>query len=171
MLTKAYPLGNEDKSVINNQEISAEGGAFKFNFMAIKPEPGFYNLDLRVTPSDKGAITAKSVTRRIKIISSVSITDLQITVSESQDAQDIAEGKKFSPEFGKAVAEPIAVNEAQHLIVNFKVKSPSGKSIQAQQVFLRIANNNNREFFVPAKFTGKQFTVHIVSFSYLFTSF
>lgn len=158
-LIKAYPVGNEDKSLINNQEVVSESGVYKLNFIAAKPEPGFYNLEFRVTPSDKGAIPISSVSRKVKVLTTVSATDAHLIVSDSQDAQEIAEGRKFSVEFGKS-AEGVTVDDFQHLYVNFKLKSQSGKSIQAQQVFVRISNEK-REHFAVAKFTGKQYSAHI----------
>ena len=70
-----------------------------------------------------------------------------------------------SVEYPKTADEVPSISQDQHLIFNFKLKNQaSGKSLRAQQVFLRLANKKTgREVFSIARHTGKHYTAHIVS--------
>jgi len=61
-------------------------------------------------------------------------------VSDSLDSQDIAEGRKYRPEFDKKIDEIIKVEHSQHLIFELRLKGQTGKNIQVQQVFVRISH-------------------------------
>jgi len=161
VLVKASPA-NAEKVLVSNQDVPKEGSNYKFNFFAAKPEPGFYNLEFRVTP-EKGskALTTGSVVRSIKVVSTISVSDVQVIVADSQDSQDIAEGKKIAAEYPKSIDEVVAVEDYHHVFVNFKVKSQAGKTFQVQQAFVRVFDGQ-KESIVVAKFTGKQYSAHIV---------
>jgi len=56
-LVKAFPSADEGKFLIRNQEIfpiEGEKTLYHFNFFVTKPEPGFYTLEFRATPEEKG---------------------------------------------------------------------------------------------------------------------
>jgi oligosaccharyltransferase complex subunit delta (ribophorin II) len=155
ILTSAYPDSNENKPIINNQEIFGESGIYKFNFLSIKPEPGLYQLEFRVTPEKNSlVIPIESALVPLKVLTSVTIFDAQLVVSDSENSQDPIEGRKFNIESEKKIDGIINVEEFQYLSFSFKVKGQSGKSIQLQQTFLRLSNEKY-EHITVAKANGK----------------
>ena len=84
VLVKAYPSSTPSKSLLSNQEVKDN----KVNFLAAKPDAGFYNLEFKVTPSKSLYISSTS-TRSLKVLSTVSVSDVNIVVSGSTvDAKD-----------------------------------------------------------------------------------
>jgi hypothetical protein len=90
ILSKAYPTSAPEKVLITNQEV-----ANTLNFLAAKPEPGFYNLEFRVTPEKNSLAIPADTLRTLKVTTTVSVVDAQLVVSDSEDSQDVAEGRKY----------------------------------------------------------------------------
>lgn len=62
----------------------------------MKPEPGFYTLEFRATPTQKSNfIPIESEELKLKVTGSISVADITFAVSDSQDATDIAEARKY----------------------------------------------------------------------------
>jgi len=164
-LVKAYPSNQEDNVLVSNQElfpVEGEDTAYQFNFLALKPEAGSYILEFRATPEKKEKFRAiDNVVFTVKVIGIATVADAQLTVSDSLDSQDIAEGRKYRPEFDKKIDEIIKVEHSQHLIFELRLKGQTGKNIQVQQVFVRISHpKSGREVFKVAQLT-KTYSTHI----------
>lgn len=153
VLVKAYQSSSPSKSLLSNQEVKDN----KLNFLAAKPEAGFYELEFKVSPSKSLYISSTS-TRSLKVLTTVSLSDVNLVVSGSTvDAKD---AKKFNVENNKAVSEVVSVEEFQHLFVNFQVKGSNGNNLQVQQAFVRFSNDH-KEAVTFAKYTGKQYQLHV----------
>jgi len=164
-LVKAYPSNQEDNVLVSNQElfpVEGEDTTYQFNFLALKPEAGSYVLEFRATPEKKEKFRAvDNVVFNVKVIGTATIVDAQLTVSDSLDAQDIAEGRKYRPEFDKKIDEIIKVEHSQHLVFEFRLRGQTGKNIQVQQAFVRISHpKSGREVLKVAHFT-KTYSIHI----------
>jgi len=166
-LLKAHPVNQEENVLVSNQElfqVEGDNTLYQFNFFAMKPETGAYELEFTVRPTEKnsGFEAVESAVFTIKITGSATVSDVQLTVSDSQDQLDLAEGKKYKPETGKKVEEIVKVEHSQHLTLEFKLRGQTGKNIQVQQSFLRIySNKTEREILIPSSFSTKGYIAHI----------
>jgi oligosaccharyltransferase complex subunit delta (ribophorin II) len=92
---------------------------------------------------------------------SATISDVQLTVSNSTDSIDIQQGRKQSIEYGKKLNSAVKVEYFQHLYLDFRVKA-GGKDIDAQQAFVRLFNEKlGREYTAVGKSNGKGYTAHL----------
>jgi len=161
LIVKAYPAADDDKVLISNQEIVPEGGAYKLNFFAAKPEPGFYKLEFKATPEKSAkAIAVQSVVREIKVLTTASVIDAQLVISDTPDSQDLSSSTKHSVEQGKSIDRPLDVEDFQTLVFNFKLRNQAGKALTVQQAFLRISNDRH-EAIAVSKISGKFSTAQI----------
>jgi len=93
-------------------------------------------------------------------IKQISISDATVVISDSADSQDVAEGRKYRPEFPNAVDSKVTAEHFHHLTFTFKLKNQgTGKAVQPHQVFTSIGNSKD-EVVYPANYDGKQFLVH-----------
>jgi len=96
---------------------------------------------------------------------SVSITDVEIVVSDSADQIDIKQGKKFKAEYPTAVSNAVSVESFQHIFVNFKLKNKqTGAAVRAHQAVVRIIHTGTQEdSFVVAEYNAaKGYSAHVV---------
>jgi oligosaccharyltransferase complex subunit delta (ribophorin II) len=137
-LVKAHSVAKPDTLILANQEIT-DGS---LNFLAAKPEQGFYAVEFRAVPTDTNKYaTIDAAPRRVKVIGSVSVTDLEITVAESKEAR--AEGSSYKADHPAKIEEVIQVGKSQFITVQFKVRNAGGSTsrpLQAQQAFVRFTN-------------------------------
>mmetsp|Transcript_29972 Transcript_29972/g.42131 ORF Transcript_29972/g.42131 Transcript_29972/m.42131 type:complete len:672 (+) Transcript_29972:75-2090(+) len=162
-LVKAYTDQEKNKPFLTNQEVTAvDDTTYQLSLGATKPEAGFYNLEFRVTPSDNSGkfVGVDSAVRKLKVLGAVSVSDAQLTVAASADSDDVSAGKKYKPTFGKQLDDVVALKSGEHLFLHFNLKSGSGKAMTAQQVFIRIANDQF-ETILPVKGSTKGYTAHI----------
>jgi len=163
-LVKAYPSQQENNPLVSNQELFAVEGEktlYQFNLLAAKPESGFYTLVLMITPEDKKFIGVNHVELSVKITGSATVSDVVLTVADSQDVADINEGRKYRPEFPKKVDEVVKVDGTQHVYVDYKVKGQTGKALQVQQAFIRISDRTGREGVYVSEYGQKGYNSHI----------
>jgi len=148
-------------ALINNQELtSSETGHFEFNLLAIKPAPGNYKLSLSVTPAkvEEGTqpyAAVKTTTRFVKVISSIEISDLSLTVRKSKEND---ESTKHTYTLGKKGAD-LELKDSDHLEFSFSVKTKSSnKPVTVQQAFLLLssATLDSEVFFVAKYDTAKK---------------
>jgi oligosaccharyltransferase complex subunit delta (ribophorin II) len=159
--------------LISNQELTAnEKGEFEFNLLAIKPAPGSYKLSLSATPSkvSEGSqpyTTIKATTRFVKVISSIEVSDLSLSVKKSKDASS-EDVKQHTFVFGKKGGSNLELSDTDHLELSFSVKSKtSNKPVTVQQAFILISHQQQQqqgsEVFFVAKYDNakKSYTVTI----------
>jgi len=96
----------------------------------------------------------------LKVLTTASISDAQLIVSDTADAQDTNSATKYSVEAGKTLDKAVDVEEFQTLIFNYKLRNQAGKALAVQQAFLKISNKNN-EFIAVSKISGKSMTSQI----------
>jgi len=157
-LVKAYTDAEKNKPFLTNQELtSTDGEVYQFNLGTT--EPGFYNLELRVTPTDTKYVGVDSAIRKVKALGSVSVADAQLTVATSEDTNS---GKKYKPTFSKTVEDVVTLVNGGHLFFNFKLNTASGKSVSPQQVFLRVGNAKYEVLF-PLKSSAQGYSAHITT--------
>ena len=158
-------------ALINNQELSYTdaAGVFEFNLLAIKPAPGSYKLVLSATPikPTEGPQThaaIKSTTRFVKVISSIEVSELTVTVRKSKEAEESgasATPKKHSYTYDAAKASPakLEVTDSDVLEFGFHVKTKgSNKAVTVQQAFVLLAPKDAPEdvFFYAAKYDASK---------------
>lgn len=165
--------------LITNQELTQPGateekksasGLFEFNLLAIKPAPGSYKLSLSVTPSKvtegpQPYAAIKLTTRLVKVISSIELSDLTLSVRKSKtgDSSDDASSSSSSKHTFTYGAKPakLEVSSDDVLDFSFVVKSKhSNKHVTVQQAFVLLVQGDSELFFV-AKYDGakKAYTV------------
>jgi oligosaccharyltransferase complex subunit delta (ribophorin II) len=129
--------------------------------LAAKPESGFYNLVFVVTPEDKKYIGANHVHLSMKITGSAAISEVVLTLTDSEDFAELTDGKKYKPEFPKRVEEVLKVDGAQHIYVEYKVKGQTGKALQVQQAFVRLSDKSGKEAIFVSENGAKGYSTHI----------
>eukprot|EP01089_Gocevia_fonbrunei_P020160 TRINITY_DN7416_c0_g3_i2.p1 TRINITY_DN7416_c0_g3~~TRINITY_DN7416_c0_g3_i2.p1 ORF type:complete len:680 (+),score=189.58 TRINITY_DN7416_c0_g3_i2:60-2099(+) len=144
-LANAFPIANEKEILLRNQEALAESNNptyYSFNFLAAKPEPGYYSLEFSVTPSgkDNKYFAVTEVVKNIKVIAAVEITDVSVHVADSRD-EDEYQMTRFNPKYPETIKEDIHVNLLQHILIGFRVKNVlSQKLVKVYQAFIRFRN-------------------------------
>jgi len=166
VLLKVYPGKQEDNVLASNKEftpVSGDSSLYELNFLALKPDTGSYTLEVSATPTDsKGNFeAADGVELTVKVPGQATISDATLIIADSEDPNDISEGRKHKLEPAKQLATPIKVDHFQHIFVDFKVKGQGGKNIAVHQAFLRLYNEAGREYIVPAKYSPKGYSAHI----------
>jgi len=135
------------KQIIVNQEIflaENEKFLYQLNFLATKPEPGSYRLSFRVVPEDETFIPIES-SKILKIVGSVSISEVQISVTESGDVHSISEGTSYTVNYPQTLKEHLSLTNTNHLFVSFKLTS-GNKAISVHQSFVSIINPTTKDF-------------------------
>lgn len=95
----------------------------------------------------------------------VSVTDVEIIVSDSSDAIDVRQGKKVKVEYPNKADNAIAAELFQHVFVDFKVKNKqSGSVVEAHQALLRVVNSQTQQdSFVVAQYdSAKGYSAHFL---------
>jgi hypothetical protein len=150
--------------LITNQELTStteNGGQFEFNLLAIKPAPGNYKLVLSATPSKSAEGAAqqytaiKATTRFVKVISSIEVSDLSLSVRKSKDS-DESSAKKHTFVFGKKGSD-LELLDTDYLDFTFTVKSKnSNKPVTVQQAFVLLTQGDASEVFFVAKYDNSK---------------
>lgn len=96
-----------------------ENMEYQVNFMGAKPDPGFYELQIRVLPQDKQYKNIESSIHKIKVVTQAILQDCEIIVADSTDSHDILDGHKESC----SNKLPINIEPYQHLYINFKIQN------------------------------------------------
>lgn len=159
-LIKLHAVGKSDAILLQNQEVKDN----TFNILASKPDQGFYVVELRAVPADTAKYaTVDSAVRRVKIIGSVAVTDLQVSVSDSREAR---EGSSYKADFPKAIDESIQALGTQYVHVQFRVRNHGAttqRPLTVQQAFVRFLNTKtgNEAVFVATPNDNKVYTATI----------
>eukprot|EP01088_Endostelium_zonatum_P002708 TRINITY_DN1342_c0_g1_i1.p1 TRINITY_DN1342_c0_g1~~TRINITY_DN1342_c0_g1_i1.p1 ORF type:complete len:697 (-),score=172.62 TRINITY_DN1342_c0_g1_i1:118-2208(-) len=142
-IVRAYAVDDPRNVVLTNQEAVAsteDNTAYSFNFLAKKPEPGYYTIEFSITPKGQSRFSAIKDNRNIKVVSSVDVVDAQIRVSNTRDSEDNY-GAVHTASYPNSVAQPISASSAQYLSVSFRVKNQvSSKPVKVHQAFVRLTH-------------------------------
>jgi len=162
VLTKAYAGKNQLTSgAVDFVAVAGDDTLYQINFLSLKPEGGTYTVEVTATPTEK-AWEENDAEFTVRVSASSTISDVQLTISDSTDSIDIQEGRKHSVEFGKTLDTLVKAEYFQHIYLDFKVKGPSGKELQVQQAFVRLFNQKlGREYLAIGKSSTKGYTAHL----------
>jgi len=168
-LIKAQPLGKDSQVLLSNQEntLSDDKKSFYVNFLAAKPEQGFYSLEYRVVPTDKKYATVDSAARSVKVVGSITIVDLEIAVTDSKEALNKpTEGNRYkAADQNQKIDDNIRIDHLQFVSVKFRVRSAAGsnKPVLVQQAFVKFTNKKtgHEAVFVAQPNENKIYTVFI----------
>lgn len=145
-LSKAYSTIEPAKILLRNQEVPADGSNYKLNFLAAKPEAGFYTIELSASPVDQGKVRYVSIDnakKSVKVLTAVDLSEAELSVF------DPAEELPFNKIQIDSSVKKITFNHNQRIHLTFKLKNQqSGKLIRPQQVFVQLANANEEATFV-----------------------
>jgi oligosaccharyltransferase complex subunit delta (ribophorin II) len=147
-IVKAFPTAQETTTVMQNQEalpVSSDNTLYSFNFLAIKPDQGFYTFELSVTPLDKnsGFFADDRVSRNVKVVVSIELTDVSVLVADS--ATEDEEAEFATPvSYPKRLGELLRANVFQHVVVGFRVRV-AGKPVLVHQAFVIFTNQETNE--------------------------
>jgi hypothetical protein len=85
LLLRAYPTTDSSVTLLTN--VKFPNNEVGINFLASKPEPGFYALELSITPRESSGnfATIRKTTRVIKVVSSISALDIELAVYDATD--------------------------------------------------------------------------------------
>lgn len=144
-LIKAYNTLDSSKVILRNQELGAEANTYKLNFLAAKPEAGFYTLELSAAPSAKGNfITIDQATRKVKVLTTVDFSDGELALFDPAEELPL---NKISVDSGSP--KGLKLTQEQKIHFTFKLKNQqSGKLIRPQQVFAVLSNDKQEAVFV-----------------------
>jgi oligosaccharyltransferase complex subunit delta (ribophorin II) len=160
-LIKLHAIGKPDAVLLQNQEVKDN----TFNILAVKPDQGFYVVEFRAVPADANKhATIDSATRRVKIIGSVAVTDLEVLVSDSRETH--GEGTTYKADYPKAIDESIHALQTQFVHVSFRVRNhgtSTQRPLTVQQAFVRFVNTKtgNEAIFVATPNDNKAYSVVI----------
>jgi len=168
-LIKAHPVGKDSHVLISNQDLTLEADkkTYSINFLAAKPDQGFYALEFRVVPAQEKYTAVDSATRTVKVVGSISITDLEVAVADSKEALSKAsEGSRYrAADETKKIDDIIRIDHLQFVNVQFRVRSSGGsnKPIVVQQAFVKFTNvkTGHEATFVATHNENKLYSVLI----------
>jgi len=161
-LVRASDYAKGDTTVVSNQELvasSTDSQEYEFNFLAAKPEQGFYSLEFSVK-SPQGYSDISSTTRVFKVLTSVSVPSIDLTVVDSQDPDS---AKTHTVNYGRKLGDDIRTNYYYTLIFSFNVRGQgSSKPVTVQQAFVRFFNPaKNIEAIFPARLGQKGYEARV----------
>eukprot|EP01100_Stratorugosa_tubuloviscum_P009132 TRINITY_DN381_c2_g2_i1.p1 TRINITY_DN381_c2_g2~~TRINITY_DN381_c2_g2_i1.p1 ORF type:complete len:701 (+),score=337.30 TRINITY_DN381_c2_g2_i1:74-2176(+) len=160
-LESAYPVTTR-QSILSHQqmqlETGSEGSRYSINFLALKPEPGVYELKFSASTisTTRNVINVQLAIRSIKIVTAVSVHDFEISVQELSSST----GKKTSLQFGEVLTQSLKANSAQKLVITLKLKNQvSLKPLSVQQCFVRLYNQQQiKEIVELVKFERNRYS-------------
>lgn len=149
-VTKANVFITEAKStvegslpIISNQQLhpvskAKDNTAYSFNFLATKPDAGFYEFSFAVSPlkNREQYFFVSNTAYMLKVTAHIVIGDFKISVSESPDA-----ARMYPMNYGEKLSQPLSGNVLQHLRIQFGVKTKSGgKQVKVAQAAVMVTN-------------------------------
>ncbi|KAL6065441.1 proteasome regulatory particle base subunit [Balamuthia mandrillaris] len=164
-IVKAFPVNEGTNIVAMNQELlpvsdkDPKNTAYSFNFLATKPNTGFYAMELSVSPVNASGqttknspyITSNKVVRSLKVITPITISDFVLKVVESKEEED--QSTDPSTEYPNKMDDTLQATVFQSIFFSFRVKNQvSGRNLAAHQVFAIFTNAETQEeavFIVP----------------------
>jgi len=100
--------------------------------------------------------------RTLKVTTSISITDVELSIIDTEHTEDLSDARKYSLESGKKLKEIVKANSNQHLHLLFRVKNAASRTTQVHQAFLKFTNDKSgKEQNFAAITTEKQYRIHI----------
>jgi len=142
-IVRAHAVDDTRNVVLTNQEAVAsaeDNTSYSFNFLAKKPEPGYYTIEFSITPKVQSRFSAIKDNRNIKVVSTIDVVDAQIRVSSSKDPEDNF-GATHSASYPNPVSQTISVSSNQYVTVSFKVKNQASlKPVKVHQAFVRLTH-------------------------------
>jgi len=188
-IVKVFPVEQEKQIILRNQQAlpvsdGAQNLAYSFNFLATKPDQGFYSMEFSVSPLDKNSpfFPIEDATRTVKVVAVAELTDvsLQITDSKEHDEDSFASNPIRSAcsctkisnlislfinslRYPDTLEEVLRANVFQTVSFSFRCQA-SGRPISVHQAFLRFTNlDTQQEAVFVAEQQGKKYKLAVVS--------
>jgi len=118
-----------------------------------KPDAGVYNFDYAISSDDTHVGTVE-VSRKFAVVAAVTVSDAELLLTDTKNAEDDSAPKKVSLDFGKKASAVIKADRA-YLQLSLKVKGvSSGRAQAVQQVFLRLSHSKSDKDAVLALTSG-----------------
>lgn len=87
-----FPVDQEKQIILRNQQAlpvsdGPQNLAYSFNFLATKPDQGFYSMEFSVAPVDKNSafFPIEEATRTVKVVAVVELADVSLQITDSKD--------------------------------------------------------------------------------------
>lgn len=162
-ISKVYPVGQEKQVILHNQAAQAaskesNNTVFHFNFLATKPEQGYYSLELNVAPVNKKTSypPVNSIIRTVKVVTMIELSDVSLQIADSKEHDDGFVNAPVNLVY-PLKAEITRVNVLQTVLLSFRVLA-SGRPITLEQAFLRFTNlESGHEVIFVAEQQGKKY--------------
>lgn len=147
-VVKAFNTAQPATVILQNQEatpVASDSTLYSFNFLATKPDQGFYTFEFSVTPANKNStfFAEPRVTRNVKVVVTAEVTDVTIHVADSAAEEEDTEFA-IPVHYPKQLDEVLRANFFQHLFLSFRVRV-AGKPVTAQQAFVIFTNEETKE--------------------------
>jgi oligosaccharyltransferase complex subunit delta (ribophorin II) len=164
-LIKAYPSSEPNNVIIADKELHPAStddkeDTYSFNFLLLKPDPGFYTLHFSATPLDKKSNFAglEDAQLTVKVLASVALSDFEFTVLEADDLTT----RKSILQFGQTLPDSVSVESTQKLRITFKLRNQvQGKAqLRIQQAFIKFTHlASHHEVILVASPSTKQYAL------------
>jgi len=163
-VVKVSPADQEKQIILRNQQAlpasdNAKNIAYSFNFLATKPDQGFYSMELSVSPVDKSSPYAavEETTRIIKVVAVVELTEATLQISDSKEQDESFASNPLSLQYPNKLADVLRATSLQTILFSFRAQA-SGRPVSAHQVFLRFTNlETKHEAVFVAEQHGKKY--------------
>jgi len=167
-IVKVFPVENEKQIILRNQQAlpvseDAKNVAYSFNFLATKPDQGFYSMEFNVAPADKNSPYAsiEETTRTVKVVSVVEIAEPTLQITDSKEHEDVLASNPIALNFPSKLAEVLRAHAFQTVTLSFRVHA-AGRPASVQQAFVRFTNTETQQdsLFV-AEQQGKKYKLSL----------
>jgi len=160
------PLHSEKtKSILENQQLhliieETPSDTYQLNFLAAKPDPGFYTLTFSISPLEKkNFIGSQAVNRKIKVLTEVTVSNFEIRVA---DYASDAVSKRIPLNFGQKLSQNISYDHLQKIGIAFTFKHQGQTNPKVQQAFIKFTHAKTQtEVFFVMKPTQTQYVLDL----------
>jgi len=163
-VTATKVTGADGKAIGSKIDLASNpDDSYRLDTLTSKAEPGFYELNLKVTSNDKKYVGIDNVSRNVKVVGNAVVSDIVVSVSQSSDPEDVSVAKKYKiSSFGTKHKEAINLNGKDHLFVDFKIKSNSGANLKVHQTFVILSNAEaGSEIVSVARYENGAYRAHV----------
>jgi len=173
-IVKIFPVDQEKHVILRNQQAlpisdSPQNLGFTFNFLATKPDQGFYSMEFSVSPLDKNSpyFPIEEAARTVKVVAIVELSDVTLQITDSKEHDDTFASNPFSLNYPHKLGEVLRANAFQMVGLSFRIQA-SGRPITVNQAFLRFTNmETQQEAVFVAEQQGKKYKFSLNLLDYI----
>ncbi|XP_070533360.1 dolichyl-diphosphooligosaccharide--protein glycosyltransferase subunit 2-like isoform X2 [Ptychodera flava] len=148
-VTANSAIHTEDGAVVLSKKpftlSASDPSLYELDLMQAKPAPGFYSIEVNVTPSkeDKRLIGTSGSEVKVKVTTEIAVLNSEIAVMDRDQA---TAAKATKVQYPNKIEKPVEADHHQNVIMKFTLKDKtSNKVMTAHQTFVQLINTKTKQ--------------------------